>query len=120
MGKHTRPRVRRLSWLLIWLIQFAAMLLVSAITALSILGGSFVHALFQWGLMPLSGFISAMWATRKGLLNYVAWIAPPVMMFAGNLLIWGYALSTGPVFLCGFVALVGAATGEVLNRQGRR
>lgn len=120
MGRRTQSRVHRLSWLLIWLLQFAAMFLLAALTALSILAGSFVHALFQWGLMPLSGFVSAMWATRKGLLNYVAWIAPPVMMLAGNLLIWGYALSTGPVFLCGFISLVGAATGEVLKRQGRR
>lgn len=120
MGKCTRPRIHRLSWLFIWLIQFAAMLLVAAITALSILAGSAVHALFQWGLMPLSGFLSAMWATRKGLLNYAAWIAPPAMMFAGNLLIWGYGLPAGPVFVCGFIALVGAATGEVLKRQGRR
>lgn len=120
MGKWTHSRFRRFFWLLIWILQWVAMLMCSVVTALSILLGGTLHAIFLWGAMPLCGFISAMIATKKGLLNYVAWIAPPAMMYLGNWLLWGYAPSAGPVFFCGFISLVGAATGEVLKRQGRR
>ena len=74
----------------------------------------------MWGLSPILGFLSGLIATRKGLLNYAAWIAPPVMLFVGYVLVWGYAPSAGPVFLCGFVSLVGAATGEVLNQRQKK
>ena len=46
--------------------------------------------------------------------------APPVMLFVGYVLVWGYAPSAGPVFLCDFVSLVGAATGEVLNQRQKK
>ena len=39
------------------------------------------------------------------------------MEVAGSLLVWGYPPAIAPVFLCGFLSLVGAAAGEVLNRQ---
>ena len=111
---------KRLMWLWIWLIQFAAMLALSLLAALSILGGRFVHILCLWILLPAIGGVSACVATRKGLLNYFAWIAPPAMEFVANRIVWGYAPEVAPVFLCAFVSLVGAATGEVLKRQARK
>lgn len=120
MPKHIFRCAGRLKWLWIWLIQFASMLLVSILAALSLYLGKLAHGLCLWGLMPLAGFASACAATRKGLLNYAAWIAPPAMEFVGNLLVWSYAPEVAPVFLLSFISLVGAATGEVLKRQARK
>ena len=120
MGRRTPQKKIRLVWLWIWMIQFAAMLALSLIAALSILVGRPVHILCLWVLLPLSGGVSACVATRRGLLNYAAWIAPPAMEFAANYILWGYAPEVGPVFFCAFVSLVGAATGEVLKRQAHK
>lgn len=109
-----------MKWLWILLAQLVSMLLLSLAYAYSILWGKAIHGIFQWGIMPVAGFVSACLATRKGLLNYAAWIAPMVMMPIGNILVWGYASGMGPAFLCGFISLVGAATGEVLNQQQKR
>lgn len=120
MGRDATQRRNRLMWLWIWLIQFAAMLALSLLAALSILAGRFVHNLCLWLLLPLAGGVSACIATRKGLLNYAAWIAPPVMEFAASRILWGYAPEVAPVFFCAFISLVGAATGEVLKRSARK
>lgn len=118
--KSCRRAKSRLRWLWVWLIQIAAMLLISLLTALSLWLGGGLHAAFRWALMPIAGCISACIATRAGLWNYAAWIAPPVMQFLGHVLVWAYAPDPGAVFFCGFVSLVGAAAGEVLNRQHKR
>ena len=108
-----RSKVRRgPSWPLVWLLQAIAALAMGALTALSLWLGGAVHGAFLWLIMP------AYVAVRRGLNNYLAWLAPPLMELLGNLLVWGYPPSVGPVFLCGFIALVGAASGEVRNRQG--
>ena len=112
-----KMRNRKFRWPVIWLLQCIAMLLCAALTAMSLwLGGTF-HGIMSWLFMPIAGFISAMAATRAGLLNYAAWIAPPVMMFAGHWIFWAYSPKVGPVALCAFISLVGAATGEVLKQQ---
>lgn len=110
----------RLRWLWVWLIQIAATLAISLPIALSLWLGKYVHAVCMWGLAPIAGFAAACIATRRGLLNYAAWIAPPMMLFLGYVLIWGYLPPVGPVFLCGFISLVGAATGEVLNQRQKK
>ena len=120
MARRTFRGAGRLKWLWIWLVQFASMLLAAVVVALSLYLGKLAHGLCLWALMPLAGFASACAATRKGLLNYAAWIAPPAMEFVGNLLIWGYAPEAAPVFFLSFISLVGAATGEVLKRQARK
>ncbi len=113
-------RSGRLRWLWVWLIQIAATLAISLPIALSLWLGKFIHAACMWGLAPIIGFAAAWIATRCGLLNYAAWIAPPVTLFLGYDLIWSYAPPAGPVFLCGFISLVGAATGEVLNQRQKK
>ena len=119
MARRSSGKKRRFLWLLVWLIQAVAAFALGALGALSALLGGFVHGLFLWALLPLGGMALGCVATRKGLNNYLAWLAPPIMEILGNLLIWGYGPAVGPVFLCGFLSLVGAATGEVLNRQDR-
>ena len=113
-GKRAKIRMK---WLWIWLIQIAGMLALGLITALSYYLGSVIHAILFWGAMSIAGFVSACIATRKGLLNYAAWIAPPAMSLLGHILIWGYFPGAGAILLCAFISLVGAATGEVLKRQ---
>ena len=121
MQKKTPQRKRnRLRWLWVWLIQIAASLLVALPISLSLWLGGAVHAICMWVLSPILGFLSGLIATRRGLLNYAAWIAPPVMLFVGYVIAWGYPPQPGPVFLCGLISLVGAATGEVLNQRQKK
>ena len=119
MAGQSMKKGRKISWPLIWLIQAAAVLVLGLLAALSTLLGGFVHGIFLWALMPLAGMAAGYIATLRGLNNYLAWLAPPLMEIAGSLMIWGYSPSVGPVFLCGFLSLVGAAAGEVRKRQGR-
>ena len=119
MAKRLTKRERGISWPLVWLIQAAAMLALGALAALSTLLGGVAHGAFLWALMPLGGMAAGCLATLRGLNNYLAWLAPPLMEIAASLLIWGYSPSAAPVFLCGFLSLVGAAAGEVCKRQGR-
>lgn len=120
MKKHPKNKLMRLKWLWVLLVQIISMLAFSALISLSVWLGGFVHGLCRWILMPIGGFISAYMATCKGLLNYAAWIVPPAAQVFANLLLWGYSPSVGPVFLCAFISLVGAAAGEVFKRQSRR
>lgn len=118
MSKRKSGVFRGPSWPLVWLLQAIAALALGVLTALSLWLGGFVHGAFLWFVMPLGGAASAYIAVRRGLNNYLAWLVPPLMEPLGNLLVWGYPPSVGPVFLCGFITLVGAAAGEVRNRQG--
>lgn len=99
------------------MVQILSMLIPSVLTALSALLGAVVYGIMAWALMPAAGLFSACRATRAGLLNYAAWIAPPVCMAAANLICWGYLPSAGPVLLCALISLVGAAAGEVMNQR---
>ena len=119
MAKQPKDKTRGLPWPLVWLIQAVTMLALGALAALTTLLGGAVHGIFLWALMPLGGMAAGCLATLRGLNNYLAWLAPPLMEIAASLLIWGYSPAVGPVFLCGFLSLVGAAAGEVLKRQRR-
>lgn len=117
-----KPKAKRpvpLRWLWILLFQAISMLALGVLISLSIVSGKFLHGVCLWLIAPLVGFSSACMATRKGLLNYAAWILPPAMEALANLLIWGYSPSVGPVMLCAFLSLVGAATGEVLKTNAK-
>lgn len=117
-NKHRRPiSAIPLKWLWILMIQLVSCFAVAVLGAQSAWLGGAVHGICSWALLPVFGFISACMATRRGLLNYAAWIAPPLMQLPAHIISWGYLPSPGPVFLCAFISLVGAATGEVLKRQ---
>lgn len=120
MGRDVHRIHRPLKWPWLWLIQIAATLALGVLGALSLWLGAGIHKIWLWALSPLWGLVSACVVTRLGLLNYAAWLAPPAMEFLAHALIWGYALPAGPVFFCAFAALVGAAAGEVLKRQGQK
>ena len=68
-----------------------------------------VYGVLSWAGLPLLGAASAYRATRRGLLNYAAWIAPPVCAGASHWLLYGYPPEAAPVLLCALVSLVGAA-----------
>lgn len=107
-------------WLVIWLIQAASMLTLSVGIALSYYLSATLHNLLLWIGLSAAGFTSACLATKKGLLNYAAWIMPPTAGFMGHYWVWSYMPGAGPVLLCAFVSLVGAATGEVIKQQNKR
>jgi len=119
MKQNQKQTGTRLKWLWILLIQALAMLIAGVLFSLSIIPGGIIYKLCIWVLMPLTGFAGACIATRLGLLNYAAWLVPPVMEVFANLILWGYSPALAPVFLCGFISLVGAATGEVLKQQNK-
>lgn len=109
--------MKKWKWPVVWLVQFAEMLAIGALAALSAMLGALVHGVVSWGAMPVLGMISGYRATRRGLLNYAAWIAPPVCMTLANWAVWQYMPSAGPVLACALTSLVGAAAGEVMNQR---
>lgn len=109
--------VKKWKWPLVWLVQIVVMLVLCAAASLSVLLGAVVNGIVMWGCVPVLGLISGYRATRRGLLNYAAWIAPPVCMALANWICWGYLPPAGPVLVCALVSLVGAAAGEVMNQR---
>ena len=107
-------------WIAAWVVQIAVMLGAGALSALSLGVHPALYSAALWLLMPLLGAYTALRAVCRGLLNYAAWIAPPVCECAAHVLIWGYLPPAGAMLLCAFVSLIGAAAGEVLNRQKKR
>ena len=112
--------MKRWKWYTAWPVQILEMLVAGALTACTDMLHPAVFAVMSWVVMPLLGMLTACRATRRGLLNYAAWIAPPLCMWLTHYLIWSYSPNPGPVLLCAFVSLVGAAAGEVLNRQKKK
>ena len=109
--------MKRWKWPLVWLAQILTMAAAGALTALTHNVSLTLYGVLSGAGMPVLGLISAYRATRRGLLNYAAWIAPPVCMALSHWLLWSYPPGPGPVLLCALISLVGAAAGEVLNRQ---
>lgn len=120
MKKQSNP-IRRMqhNWLLVLILQCIVTLAGNLLLSLGIWLGGFLHALCLWALTPVFGFLSACIATRKGLLNYVSLLIPPLTQMAAELILWGYLPQPGPVLLCGLISLIGAATGEVLKRESK-
>ena len=112
--------VKRWKWPLVWLVQILTMAAAGALIALTHNVSTALYGALSWAGMPALGLASAYRATRRGLLNYAAWIAPPACMALNHWLLWGYLPDPGPVLLCALISLVGAAAGEVMNqRKGR-
>lgn len=107
--------MKKWKWPVVWLVQIVAMLALGVLVALSVMLGALVHGIASWALVPVAALFSGYRATRRGLLNYAAWIAPPVCVALANWICWGYLPSAGPVLVCALTALVGAAAGEVMN-----
>ena len=78
-----------------------------------------LNAAALWFVAPLAGLMSACLARRMGLNGYLAWLAPPICLYAAHALLWGYPPPAGPTLLTALAALFGAAAGEVLERRGQ-
>lgn len=100
-------------WLTAWMLQIAVMIVVCALAALSEGALTPIRVLMLWIITPLAGGITAFFAVRRGLLNYAAWIAPPMAHYLVYLLIWGYVPPVSSALVCALIALMGAAAGEV-------
>ncbi|MBQ6594504.1 MAG: hypothetical protein IJH78_02450 [Clostridia bacterium] len=111
--------MKRAHWLKAWLIQLLEMALAGLLTALAHIPGGPVSLLAAWIAMPLLGAVSAAAATVRGLLNYAAWLLPPVCMTLAHIILWKLPPDPGPVLLCAFVSLVGAAAGQVMKERNK-
>ena len=102
----------------VWLAQAAlTMAAFCALTRSMWLPGPW-YDIFAWGLMPLLGAVSAYFATRHGVNNYLAWLAPPLCAYLAHYIVTTYAPSdAGPTLLTAFLSIIGAAAGHVRNEQ---
>ncbi len=104
-------------WALAWGIQVLEMLAAGLLAALSYGAGAGLYAVLLWGGVPLAGLFTACRAVRRGLNNYLAWLAPAPCLFGAHYLLWGFSPNPGAGLLTAFLSLVGAAAGEVLNQR---
>ena len=107
-------------WILAWAIQIAEALAAGFAAALSFGWGALPYGALLWAGVPLAGLFSACQAVRRGLNNYLAWLAPAPCLYAAHMLVWGFAPSAGAALLAAFASLVGAAAGQVLVERGKR
>lgn len=78
-----------------------------------------LHTVAAYGLLPLAGAYTACRIVRGGVNPYLSWILPPLAATAAGFLVsLGYAPAAGPVLLTALFSLVGAALGDVLQKQG--
>ena len=80
--------MKKWKWPVVLAVQIGTMLLWGVALALCEWLGAVGYAVAAWGLSPVAGLVSAYRAVRRGLLNYAAWIAPPLGMLAGNWICW--------------------------------
>ena len=104
-------------WLWAWAIQFAEATAAGLLAALAFGWSAILYGVLLWGGVPLAGLLSACRAVRRGLNNYLAWIAPAPCLYAANFLLWGYSPPAGPALLTALLSLVGAAAGQVLSQR---
>ena len=115
-------RFRR-GWLIALALAAAALAaLAAALVALSLLlpspGAGYLYSVSMWAIIPLAGAAAAFFATRRGLISYVAWAVPPVCQTAAHWLLLGYPPpSAGMPLVAAGLALVAAAAAEVLNER---
>lgn len=101
------------------LLQILVISLLAAAVPLSAIlcGLNAILTIGYWILLPAAGFLTALRTARRGLSCYLAWIAPPVFMSAVPWLLIGYPPYAGSMLLCALTSMLGAATGDVINRR---
>ena len=107
-------------WLRAWLAQIGIMLAVCLLQALTYPASPALYRVLLWAAVPLAGLATACLAVRRGLNNYLAWLAPALCLYAAHYALWQFAPSAGAALLTAFASLVGAASGEVLNQRSER
>ena len=103
----------RHGWLWAWLGQILVMALVCPAACLAQAAPEWARMLALWGAVPLAGAVTSYRAVLRGLLNYAAWIAPPVLLYIVHIALWGYVPPVSAALACALASLVGAAAGEV-------
>jgi hypothetical protein len=71
----------------------------------------------SWIVTQIAGALSAYYAVRTGLGNFIAWFMPPVLYAFLPWLIIGYPPGAGPMFLCALMSIIGAAAGVEMNKR---
>lgn len=107
----------RRKWLWAWAAQAGIMAVVALAASLMEAGPRWLSLAMVWLIVPLAGGLTAFAAVKTGLSNYLAWLAPPVALYAVHMALWGYAPPVLPTLLCALVALIGAAAGEVQQKR---
>lgn len=77
-----------------------------------------LYRICVWGVLPLSGSVSAFLVTRKGVNPYLSWILPPLMLTLGawTANLWLYLPNGGIMLLDALLSLIGAAAGDVMQK----
>ena len=82
------------------------------------------RGLFYVLIYPVYSILSAYSAckmVRGGVNPYLAWMPAPIMLTAaGFLTAMGFSPDILPILISAFVSLVGAATGDVINREKKK
>lgn len=106
-------------WRGLWafVLQSVVMGAVCLAACLTEIGPAWLCAVALYIAAPLAGGVTAFRAVGMGLSNYLAWIAPPFILYAVHLLLWGYVPPVAAALVMAFVAVVGAAAGEVRRLQ---
>ena len=104
-------------WAWAWALQIAEALAAGFLASLAYGAGAFLYGAALWGLMSLTGLLTACRAVNRGLNNYLAWLAPAACLYLAHYLIWGFSPPAGAGLLTALLSLVGAAAGEVLNQR---
>lgn len=107
-------------WIWAWAVQFAESLAAGLLASLAYGASAVLYGILLWGAVPMIGLLTACRAVRRGLNNYLAWLAPAPCLFAAHYLLWGFSPAAGAGLLTALFALIGAAAGEVLNQRERR
>ena len=80
------------------------------------------YGICAWGALPLIGLCSAYRVTRCGVNPYLSWILPPLTLTLGALTadLFLYLPPGGMMLLTAFASLIGAAAGDVRNKQDHK
>ena len=104
-------------WYVAWAIQIIEMLLAGLLASASNLVSAPLYAVLLWAGAPLAGLFTSCRAVRRGLNNYLAFLAPAPCLYLAHALLWGFIPGAGPGLVTALLSLIGAAAGEVLNRR---
>lgn len=107
---------RMLSLLMQFAICFLASFLMYLLKPVPVLFDILLYACF-----PLFSLIGACIVVGRGVNPYAAWLLPPVAeTLSGFLASMGYAPGFLSILITAFASLIGAAAGDVINKQGKR
>lgn len=112
--------MKGLRWALILLAQAVSTFIWSYFAAQTMWLSARFFNVSYYAILPVLGGVSAYFAVRKGLNNYLAWLLPCLSGMAAHYAAFYYLpLSAGPAFVCAAVSVIGAATGAAANKFGR-